>query len=250
MRTRDDPTARLLRKLARFNRTVANPVVRLVAGWLPPLAIIRHRGRISERTHASYAAENDGWSCRDPCVLEHLSDLCRVVHCRRCSLSWSANPTRGRRAPVLHPLWPVIGEAIVVNMDVHASLHAYLSYRDAPGALAWMSQIGFEILAREDDEHGGIAHAEVKYGNAVLMIASADANYDTPQLNGQSVGGGLYLCLPAASDVDGWHSRAVEAGARTVFPPEETEWGARRARVLDPEGHEWSVGTYRPGSSW
>lgn len=102
---------------------------------------------------------------------------------------------------------------------------AYLSYRNAPGALAWMSQIGFEILARQDDEHGGIAHAEVKYGNAVLMIASADANYDTPQLNSQSVGGGLYLCPPTASDVHGWHSRAVEAGAQTVFPPEETEWG-------------------------
>lgn len=137
-----------------------------------------------------------------------------------------------------------------MNMDVHASLHAYLSYRDAPRALAWMSQVGFEVIARQDDEHGGISHAEVKYGNAVLMIASADANYDTPQLNGQSVGGGLYLCLPTASDVDGWHSRAVEAGAQNVFPPEETEWGARRARVLDPEGHEWSVGTYRPGSSW
>ena len=49
MRTRDDPTARFPRKLARFNRTVANPAVRLVAGWLPPLAIIRHRGRITGR---------------------------------------------------------------------------------------------------------------------------------------------------------------------------------------------------------
>lgn len=26
--------------------------------------------------------------------------------------------------------------------------------------------------------------------------------------------------------------------------------GTRRARVLDPEGHEWSAGTYRPGSTW
>ena len=65
----------------------------------------------------------------------------------------------------------MIGEAIVVDMDVHASLHAYLSYRDAPRALAWKSQIGFEVLARQDDEQGGIAHAEVKYGSAVLMIA-------------------------------------------------------------------------------
>lgn len=32
--------------------------------------------------------------------------------------------------------------------------------------------------------------------------------------------------------------------------PEETEWGTWRARVLDPEGREWSSGTYVPGQSW
>jgi len=53
MRTRNDPTGRLRRKLARFNRTVANPVVRLVAGRLPPLAIIRHRGRTTGRDFAT-----------------------------------------------------------------------------------------------------------------------------------------------------------------------------------------------------
>jgi deazaflavin-dependent oxidoreductase (nitroreductase family) len=33
--------------LARFNRAVTNPVARLVAGWLPPFAIVTHRGRAS-----------------------------------------------------------------------------------------------------------------------------------------------------------------------------------------------------------
>lgn len=53
MRTRIDPTGRFLRRLALFNRTVANPVVRLVAGWLPPLAIVRHRGRTTGRHFAT-----------------------------------------------------------------------------------------------------------------------------------------------------------------------------------------------------
>jgi uncharacterized glyoxalase superfamily protein PhnB len=38
-----------------------------------------------------------------------------------------------------------------------------------------------------------------------------------------------------------------------VFPPEDTEWGTRRARLLDPEGGEWSFGSYapgRPGEGW
>jgi deazaflavin-dependent oxidoreductase (nitroreductase family) len=43
----------LPRALARLNRRVANPVMRLPAGWLPPLAIVRHRGRVTGRTYAT-----------------------------------------------------------------------------------------------------------------------------------------------------------------------------------------------------
>jgi hypothetical protein len=37
-------------------------------------------------------------------------------------------------------------------------------------------------------------YAEVRRGDAVLMISSADAAYETPPLIGQSVGSGVYLC--------------------------------------------------------
>jgi deazaflavin-dependent oxidoreductase (nitroreductase family) len=53
MRIRNDRSAPFLRVLARFNRKFANPVVRLVAGRLPPLAIIRHRGRRTGRAFAT-----------------------------------------------------------------------------------------------------------------------------------------------------------------------------------------------------
>jgi deazaflavin-dependent oxidoreductase (nitroreductase family) len=39
------------RGFARFNRKIANPVVRLAAGRLPPFAIVRHRGRVSGREY-------------------------------------------------------------------------------------------------------------------------------------------------------------------------------------------------------
>jgi uncharacterized glyoxalase superfamily protein PhnB len=135
-------------------------------------------------------------------------------------------------------------------VESKAELFAYLSYRDATAALEWLSRVGFEVVARQDGADGGIAHAEVRLGGVVLMIATADADYETPRLLGRSVGGGLYLALSSADDVDAWHERAVAAGAVSVFAPEDTDWGTRRARVLDPEGHEWSVGTYRPGAEW
>jgi deazaflavin-dependent oxidoreductase (nitroreductase family) len=39
------------RRLARINRAATNPVLRLPAGWLPPFALVRHRGRRSGRTY-------------------------------------------------------------------------------------------------------------------------------------------------------------------------------------------------------
>ncbi len=39
--------------MARFNRRIANPVVRRFAGWLPPLAIVLHRGRRTGRAFAT-----------------------------------------------------------------------------------------------------------------------------------------------------------------------------------------------------
>src|SRR6266567_4450410 len=53
MSTQPRERAPFPRAFARFNRTVANPVMRLAAGWLPPFAIIRHRGRVTGRNYAT-----------------------------------------------------------------------------------------------------------------------------------------------------------------------------------------------------
>lgn len=128
-------------------------------------------------------------------------------------------------------------------------LFAYLSYVGAAAALDWLVAVGFEIVTRQEDPDGRVLHAEVRLGGVTLMIASADADYFVPPLLGTSTGAGLYLSLPEAAAVDDWYGRALGAGAHEVIAPENTPWGGRRARVLDPEGREWSVGDYRPGGS-
>ncbi len=126
-------------------------------------------------------------------------------------------------------------------------LFAYLSYRDAPKGIAWMEAIGFDLVTRADAGDGVVSHAELRLGEAVVMAASADADYEVPPLRGRSTGGGIYLLV---DDVDVAHAAALAAGGSEVFPPETTEWGTARSRVLDPEGHEWSFGTYEPGAGW
>ena len=127
---------------------------------------------------------------------------------------------------------------------MNARLFAYLSYRDAPAALDWLAACGFTTVRRIDGDDGRVIHAEVRLGEAVVIVSSNDDDIDHALLVGKPTGHGIYLMVP---DVDDVYSRAVAAGATPVIPPEDTEWTTRRARVLDPEGIEWSYGSYEPG---
>lgn len=126
-------------------------------------------------------------------------------------------------------------------------LFGYVSYRDAVAGLDWLEALGFETVRRADGDDGTVLHAEVRLGQVVLMVASFDADYVVPPLIGQSTGRAPYLLVDA---VEPFVERATAAGATLVFGPEDTEWGTRRARFLDPEGWEWNVGTYEPGVEW
>jgi uncharacterized glyoxalase superfamily protein PhnB len=132
---------------------------------------------------------------------------------------------------------------------VGTRLAAYLSYRDAPAALRWLEALGFQVVRRADAEDGSVAHSELRCDDVVLMVSSYDADYQRPPLVGRSTGGGLYLVLDDPAAVEDRYRRGIEAGGSPVFPPEDTAWGTRRARLLDPEGGEWSFGSYAPGKA-
>lgn len=130
------------------------------------------------------------------------------------------------------------------------TLHSYFSYVDAPTALAWLEKaFGFETTMRWDDERGGVAHAELRLGDAAIMVFSDDGqSYDHPRpKSNDTVGHGTHLALPDDAAVDAMWERALAAGAVPVLKPESTEWGNYRCRVRDPEGYEWSFGTHKPG---
>jgi PhnB protein len=45
-------------------------------------------------------------------------------------------------------------------------------------------------------------------------------------------------------DVDAAFKRAVDAGAKPELSPTNMFWGDRYAKVTDPFGHAWSLGTH------
>ena len=128
-----------------------------------------------------------------------------------------------------------------------------LRYHDARAAIAWLERaFGFERHAVYDGPDGTVAHAELRFGNGMIMLGSATNPsplkhlYATPAEAGGRVTSPLYLVVPDCEPV--WQ-RAQSAGAKIVMELREMEYGGKAFSVLDLEGYLWSVGEYDPWKS-
>lgn len=131
-------------------------------------------------------------------------------------------------------------------MDL-AQLTAFICYRDLGAAQRWLSDVlGFDVVRGFGDGQQ-LFHVEMRRGGAVVCLQQDDRGYDVPAPKGDCVGSGLYLVVDDAAEVDAAHARAVRAGTTVLIAPESTDWGNFRTELLDPEGRQWSIGTYAPG---
>jgi uncharacterized glyoxalase superfamily protein PhnB len=121
-----------------------------------------------------------------------------------------------------------------------ATVFPSLTYDDANAA------IGFLVDAFAAEKHafyagddGTVQHAEVRFGNGIVMLGSSSASF--PAARGG--GGGIYVVV---EDVDAHHARARAAGAEITRGLRDTEYGSREYGALDPERNAWWFGTYQP----
>ena len=116
-----------------------------------------------------------------------------------------------------------------------------LTFQDAEAMMRWLVAVGFEERAvyRDDLDERRVVHAEYvwPHGGGVMFSTYADRP-DWPVRPGTAA---AYL---VCDDCDDLHSRATAAGATTLRPPEDQDYGGRAATVRDPEGNLWSMGTY------
>ncbi len=128
------------------------------------------------------------------------------------------------------------------------ALSVFLCARD-PRALVdqLVAGLGFDELVAWPDDDGGIAHAELRLGDAVVLVQTDHVGYRKPEVTERCVGAGTVLTLAGPEEVGAVHARAVAAGMTSLIAPEETAWGNHRAELLDREGYQWSVCTYLPG---
>ena len=118
-----------------------------------------------------------------------------------------------------------------------------LRYRDAAAALDWLERaFGFERVEDYRDDDGKIVHAELRYGNGMVMVS--DAREDQ---YGSRVGQGWAYVV--VEDADAHHARARDAGPEIAYEPQDQDYGSRDYSARDPEGNLWSFGTYQPGGA-
>jgi uncharacterized glyoxalase superfamily protein PhnB len=125
-----------------------------------------------------------------------------------------------------------------------------LRYRDAPAAIEWLCKaFGFEKQAVYPNPDGTIAHAQLTFGNGMIMLGSAVKGTPYSQFvkHPDEIGGATtqspYLIV---SDCDAIYRAAKAAGAEIVLDIEDKDYGGRGFTCRDLEGHLWSVGSYDP----
>ncbi len=123
---------------------------------------------------------------------------------------------------------------------------SYFGYKNAAAALRWPAEaFGFEERQAYAAPDGTVMHAEMAFGGGVVVIGTGEPPAEGDAAATSPTGQGIYVVV---EDVDAHHERAKAAGARIDYVPDDTDFGAWRYRALDPEGYEWSFGTYSPST--
>ncbi len=126
--------------------------------------------------------------------------------------------------------------------DWRPNLIPAVSYQDPRAALAWLEKaFGFEVFMLIEDGDGGIAHSEMRFGDAAVMIGR---EWTEDHKSPKSIGGKntQSVHISVESDIDAHCERARAAGAEVLMEPETQFYGDRTYRCRDPEGHFWTVG--------
>ncbi|MET9881787.1 VOC family protein [Streptomyces sp. NPDC006430] len=113
----------------------------------------------------------------------------------------------------------------------------HIMVADAAAALAFYGRaFGAVEDVRLDHPGGGVLHAEIRIGEAVLMLGDASEGPFSapPALGGTSAA--LHVYVP---DVDALVRTATAEGAELLQPPADQFHGDRTAILRDPSGHLW-----------
>jgi uncharacterized glyoxalase superfamily protein PhnB len=135
--------------------------------------------------------------------------------------------------------------------NTKATIIPVLRYRDAPAAIEWLCRVfGFEKHLVVPHQDGSVAHAQLSFGNGMIMLASVaktETEFGALMKQPDELAGAqtqtLYVVV---SDVDAVYANAKAGGAKIATEIKDEDYGGRDFSCYDLEGHLWSFGSYDP----
>jgi len=110
----------------------------------------------------------------------------------------------------------------------------YLAVRQVHQVIEFVKSVfGAEGKIYGTGSQGGI-HSEFRIGDSMLMIGGGEAK------RGNEMPGTLHVYV---ENIDEVYERAVQAGATSLHPPADQEYGERSAAFIDPGGNQWYPAT-------
>lgn len=128
-----------------------------------------------------------------------------------------------------YPRPQVLG-GLIAYLQVDGAVKAAEFYKRAFGAE--------EVFSYPPDEQGRTMHIHLYINGSSLMLSDAYPEQGHPHKAAQ--GYTMQLILQA-DNIDGWWSRAVDAGCDIESPLQEMFWGDRWGSLRDPFGVNWAM---------
>src|SRR4051812_12996333 len=134
--------------------------------------------------------------------------------------------------------------------DCKSTVIPGMRYRDCLAAIEWLCRVfGFEKQAVYMGEDDQVMHAQLTFGNGMIMLGSAGNQTPYTPYNAlpDEIGGReTHSVSLMVTDCGAVYARARAAGAEMIFDLEEKDYGGKGFTCRDPEGYLWNIGTYNP----
>jgi PhnB protein len=120
----------------------------------------------------------------------------------------------------------------------------YLCIKGAASAIEFYKRaLGATETMRMPHPDGRVAHAELKIGSAVIMLA--DEFPEMGVLSPKTIGGTPVTLHMYVQDVDTLVTKATAEGLKVLRPVQDQFYGDRGGKFEDPFGHHWWIATHK-----
>lgn len=114
----------------------------------------------------------------------------------------------------------------------HNVIMPYLMLSDARAFAAFMNKVfdAEQTFSKQREDSEVIMHSELQINGATIMFCDATEQWQPQTAN-------MFIYVP---DADATYNKALEAGATSVMPPTDQNYG-RACGVTDPFGNTWWI---------